>query len=412
MSDTQPETTDLHAATAAIITKIQEAMSLFGDSHVGNLILREGTRLEYETSQNGRVAFVNFDSVTIGEHGSALESSGSVGDVLTREEMHALFNLVDKDWRVDIQSGGLDGPIRVEGMSRYRAHICLWGGEQHTYHDGLKGKMAAFIRIIPEEVVPLRSLGLPPYMSVLADANHGLMLITGPTGAGKTTTLTSFIDHINQTRVGHVITIEDPIEFELKERRCRITQREVGTNVRDLQTGVKDAMREIPLAIMVGETRDTDTLIQTMRASRSGHYVGTTKHAPNVVSAIRSLIDELPGESSANAVMVSETLLGVIYQARVPSTVNGQWEFAFECLNVTNNIQAQECIAKQDWHGLKSLMEGSDNVENKAQLLNRSLMNLVKENKVIEESADRCSYDRAGLRLAIQRTKSASGSQR
>jgi twitching motility protein PilT len=394
-----------HAATTAVMGKIQQAMQMFGDSHVGNLILREGVTLEYETSIGGEVAivnFANFDSVTIKDAGMVSNTPGvSVSDPLTRDEMQALFDVVSRNWREEIRAGGLDGPVRFEGMNRYRAHIFLWGGEQLEINDGFKGRMAAFIRIIPGEVVPLKSLGLPPYMTVLADANCGLLLVVGPTGSGKTTTTVSYIDHINGSRVGHIITIEDPIEWDIKERRCRVTPREVGTNVKDLETGVRDAMREIPLAIMVGEIRDAATLNQTFRAARSGHYVAATRHAPNAVSAVRALIDELPGDSNANAVMVAETLLGVIYQVRIPSVENGQWEFAHESLNVMNNGPVQGCIAKQDWNTLRGLIEGND--DKKSELLNVSLLKLILDGKITEEAADRRAYDRVGLRSMISK---------
>lgn len=394
-----------HQATESVIGKIQQAMTLFGESHVGNLILRENRSLEYETSVNGKVAilsFSGFERIGLGDDGASGDSEqpSSVADPLTREELSALFDVVDRDWKDLIRNGGLDGPIRFEGMSRYRAHIFLWGGENIDSADEFPGRMGAFIRIIPADIVPLKQLNLPPYMSVLGDANCGLLLVTGPTGAGKTTTLTSFIDHVNTTRVGHIVTIEDPIEYDIVEKNCRVTQREVGTNVKDLETGVRDAMREIPLAIMVGEVRDAPTLLQTMRSAISGHYVATTKHAPNAVSAVRALVDELPGDSAANAAMVAQTLLGVIYQVRVPSLMDGQWEFAYECLNVTNSSTAQECITSQDWLRLRAHMENPD--DKKAQILNGSLLALIQAKKILPESGDRGTYDRVGLRaLAI-----------
>lgn len=387
-----------------VVGKIQQAMALFGPAHVGNLILRQGKALEFETSVQGKVEILSFaghESINLdGEGGDAnhqeSEPVAGVDQPFTRAEMMALFELVDRDWREKIKDGGLDGPIRFEGMSRYRAHLFLFGGEINDTTDAFRGLMGAFIRIIPAEIVPLKSLGLPTYMSVLGDENWGLLLICGPTGAGKTTTMASYIDHVNKTRVGHIVTIEDPIEYNMIERNCRVTQREVGSNVRDLETGVRDAMRELPLAIMVGEVRDSATLLQTMRAAMSGHYVATTKHAPNAVAAVRAIVDELPGDSAANAAMVAQTLLGVIYQVRTPSTKDGSWEFAFECLNVTSSEPAQDCITRQDWTGLKKHMEKPE--DKKAQLLNKSLMALIEDGKIIAESADRRTYDRVGLR--------------
>lgn len=390
------------AATVAIVGKIQGAMQFFGDDHVGNLILREGRPLEYETSMGGDVAIVHPTGESVEVRGDGLgddvTTSSPAGSTLflERDEMAALFDLVSRNWRAVIQQGAIDGPVRFDGMGRYRANIFLWGGESSDCKDDLAGRLGAMIRIIPDAIVPLQKLGLPTYMNVLADANCGLLLVAGPTGSGKTTTLAAFMDHINESRVGHIITIEDPIEYDMRERNCRVTPREVGTNVRDLETGVRDAMRELPLAIMVGEVRDAATLVQTIRAARSGHYVGTTRHAPNAVSAVRSLVEDLAGDQRVNAAMLAETLLGVIYQVRIPSMTPGQWEFAHEVLNISGSEEAQRLIAAMDWNGLRGYVESGE----KAQSLNKALLELISKGTISADAADRRTYDRVCLRKA------------
>ncbi len=386
----------------SIMEKIEFAISLLVDQSVSNLILRENRVIECETTMNGEVSIASVDD-------AYCESQ-----VLTRNEMKALFNLVDQNWEERIRAGGIDGPIRMGPSARYRANIFLWGGEQSDVADGLPGLLGCVIRVIPEDVPDLTTLGLPGPMTVLADANYGLLLVVGPTGSGKTTTMTSYFDHLNKHRVGHLVTVEDPIEYVLKEKKCRITPREVGTNVSSIAVGVRDAMREIPLAIMVGEVRDTETLVETFRAARSGHYVVATKHAPNLVAAIRSLVDELPGDPRANAAMIAETLLGVIFQVRVPSTEFGKWVFVHETMNITSNQRVQDMILNQQWVELRGYLENpvtqpgqlgqrNDSVES----LNRNLAKKVAEGKITAAAADRRAYDRPGLRRAIAAVRTA-----
>jgi len=378
-----------------VIFKIQQVVELFGtDQNVGNLILREGRPIEYETSDRGEVLILPLDAL----EGNNPEQE-HLKEPLTREEMMALFGLVSPTWTETIQEGGIDGPLRFAGMESYRANIFMWGGEPEV-KDEFRGKFGAMIRIIPPEIVPLRSQTLPTWMKVLADANYGLLLVAGPTGAGKTTTLASFIQQINETRVGHIVTVEDPIEYVFTEARCRITQREVNTNVKNIERGVRDAMRELPLAIMVGEVRDSETLANTVRAAVSGHYAGATRHAPNATSAIRSLVDDMPGERSSNAAMIAETLLGVVFQVRLPSMTFGQWEFAHECINVTNNAEVQRMVATMQWEELRKYV---DNAGEKTQSLNASLSRLVMEGKTSEDAALRRAYDRVGLKMLLSK---------
>jgi len=378
-----------------VIRKIQQVVALFGhDQNVGNLILREGRPIEYETSANGEVLILSLGALDSGPDDDHLR------DPLTRGEMAALFELVSPTWKETIQDGGIDGPLRFEGMESYRANIFMWGGEPEVKEDQFRGKFGAMVRIIPPNIIPLDDQAAPSWMKVLADANYGLFLVTGPTGAGKTTTLASFVQHINETRVGHIVTVEDPIEYTFVEEKCRITQREVGTNVRSIERGVRDAMRELPVAIMVGEVRDSETLAHTVRAAVSGHYAGATRHAPNATSAIRSLVDDLPGDRSSNAVMIAETLLGVIFQVRLPSMTFGQWEFAHECINVTSNADVKSMIASMQWEELRKYVEGGGD---KTQSLNASLARLVLDKKTSEEAALRRAYDRVGLKQILKR---------
>jgi twitching motility protein PilT len=380
------------SAAEAIQRKIDDGMCLLKDRHVNNLLLREGFPVECELVMDGEVRIAEVDG----------QGSNDEDRLLSRIELKSLAYLVDPEWESKIHRGGIDGVFLGKDGGRYRANIFLWGGKPMEVNDKITGRLGCMMRVIPEEIPALEKLGLPAYMRALADANYGLLLVVGPTGAGKTTTVASYIEHINQHRVGHIITIQDPIEYVHQEKKCRISPREIGTNVESFEVGVKDALRELPLAIAVGEIRNAETLQQTMRAAHSGHYVTATRHAPNLVSALRALVDDLPGEASANAKTVAETLLGVVFQVCVPGLDN-EWHYVHEVLNVTNSEAAKALIEKQDWTGLRSYLaaKGSGESGALATSLNENLAKLVVDGKVSAQAADRKAYNRPGLAAEI-----------
>ena len=388
-------------AASSVQLKISTGMELLKDKQINNLILREGYPIEGEMVLNGEVAIM--------ECHEAVDTGAIDGNILSRDELKALAYLISPDWEQEIRKGGMDGIFPGDSGGRYRANIFLWGGKPQNINDHITGRLGCMIRVIPDKVPGLDTLGLPPYMRGLADANYGLLLVLGPTGAGKTTTVASYIEHINQTRVGHIIKIEDPIEYLHKEDKCRISPREIGSNVANFETGVKDAMRELPLAISVGEIRNQETLVHTLRAAHSGHYVTATRHAPNLISGIRALVDDMPGDSRANSITVSETLLGVVFQVCVPGMDN-RWHYVHEVMNVTHNDKAKECIAQQNWAELRELLRPPARASEArmAQSLNENLAKLVIEGKISSGAADRRAYDRPGLIQNINALKAAS----
>ena len=383
------------AAADSVQLKISNGLELLKASQINNLILREGYPVEGEMVSKGEIVIQPCATKEVLEEGTAQ---------LTREEMKSLAKRISTNWESEIKGGGIDGLILGDDGTRFRANVFLWGGVPVHITDQTTGLLGCMIRVIPNEAPSLDSLNLPNYMRVLADANYGLLLVTGPTGSGKTSTAASYIEHLNRTRVGHIVKIEDPIEYQHVEKRCRITAREIGNNVASFEIGVKDAMRELPLAIAVGEIRDQETLIQTLKASRSGHYVTATRHAPSLVSSIRALVEDMPGDAKANAVAVSETLLGVIFQVCVPG-IDDRWHFVHEVMNVTNNPSAKDHIAKQEWAKLATLLEPlspSQTIDDRmACSLNENLANMVGQKLISPQAADRRTYDRTGLRHAI-----------
>jgi len=198
----------------------------------------------------------------------------------------------------------LDFAYSVEGVARFRANI---------YYDQ-RGLCAAF-RIIPTEILTIDKMGLPPAVKKLSQLEKGLVLVTGATGSGKSTTLAAMIDFINETREGHIITIEDPIEFVHKPKKCLLTQREVHYDARNFASALKAACREDPDVILVGELRDLETIGLAMTAAELGVLVFGTLHTNSAAKSIDRIIDAFPVDAQAQVrTMLSDSLKGVIAQ--------------------------------------------------------------------------------------------------
>ena len=183
-----------------------------------------------------------------------------------------------------------------------------------------RGAIAAAFRLIPTEIAPIDQLGLPPIVHELARRPRGIVLVTGPTGSGKSTSLAAMIDEINQTREEHIVTIEDPIEFVHSHKRCVINQRELGNDATSFAAALKAALRQDPDVILVGEMRDLDTISTALTAAETGHLVFGTLHTQDAPQTIDRVIDVFPPEQQAQIrVQLSVTLQGVITQQLLPT---------------------------------------------------------------------------------------------
>jgi twitching motility protein PilT len=187
-----------------------------------------------------------------------------------------------------------------------------------------RGEGAVF-RLIPHKIPRLEDLGLPPVLRALADAEKGLVLVTGPTGSGKSTTLAAMINHINGRLAGHILTLEDPIEFVHAPRRCLISQREVGSQTKSFNAALRSALREDPDVILVGELRDLETTSLALTAAETGHLVFATLHTASAPKTIDRIIDVFPHEQQAQVrVMLAESLLAVVAQMLVKKRGGGR----------------------------------------------------------------------------------------
>ena len=207
----------------------------------------------------------------------------------------------------------LDFSYSVPGLARFRVN---------TYFQ--RTSVGAAFRMIPAQIKPLEELGMPTRLYELAEKPRGLVLVTGPTGSGKSTTLASLIDHVNTTRHEHVLTIEDPIEFLHWHRTCIVNQREIGPDATSFAEALRSALRQDPDVILVGEMRDLETVATALTAAETGHLVFATLHTQSAPSTIDRIIDVFPAEQQGQVrVQLASTLQGIVTQNLVP-TADGQ----------------------------------------------------------------------------------------
>jgi twitching motility protein PilT len=202
----------------------------------------------------------------------------------------------------------LDLSYALQGTGRFRVNVFM-------QRNGIGG----VFRLIPEDILTIEELGLPRQLYDLIDATEGLILVTGPTGSGKSTTLAALIHSINATQRAHIITIEDPIEFVHQNQMCLINQRELGSHTQSFANALRAALREDPDIILLGEMRDLETIALAITAAETGHLVFGTLHTNNAVKTIDRVIDVFPeGQQSQIRVMLSESLRGVVSQTLLP----------------------------------------------------------------------------------------------
>ncbi len=242
-------------------------------------------------------------------------------------------------------------------------------------------------RQIPTKILSAEELGLPPVVLGFCDFDKGLVLVTGPTGSGKSTTLAAMIDYINSTREDHLITIEDPVEFVHKDKKCHINQREVGTHTMGFKHALRAALREDPDIVLVGEMRDLETVAIAIETAETGHLVFGTLHTNTASSTIDRLIDQFPAEKQQQVrTMLSESLKGIVAQTLLKRRGGGRVA-ALEILVVNSAIS--NLIREGKTFQIPSIMQTGKSLGMRT--LNDSLLDLVKANTVEPQEA----YDRS-----------------
>jgi twitching motility protein PilT len=225
---------------------------------------------------------------------------------LEDEELRAMLYEITPEEKIKVfeETGDVDFAYEIPGLARYRANYFLQ-----------KEGIGAVFREIPNQIKTIDELGLPPILSNLAMLDKGLVLVCGPTGSGKSTTLAAIIDYANSHRKDNIITIEDPVEFVHESKGCVITHREVGTHTRSFSSALRAALREDPDIILVGEMRDLETISLALEAASTGHLVLSTVHTQSATKTVDRIIEVFPHEQQSQVrVMLSETLKAVISQ--------------------------------------------------------------------------------------------------
>jgi twitching motility protein PilT len=281
-----------------------------------------------------------------------------------------------------------DFAYEIAGLARFRANL---------FAD--RNGPGAVFRVIPASILTAEQLGLSPYILQLCQLNKGLVLVTGPTGSGKSTTLCAMIDHINKTRHDHIITIEDPIEFVHQSKLCLINQREVHTHTDSFRDALRAALREDPDIVLVGELRDLETVAIAIETAETGHLVFGTLHTTTAASTIDRVIDQFPADRQAQIrIMLSESLRGVIAQT-LCRKIGGGRVAALEVLIATQAIS--NLIREGKTFQIPSMMQVGKNVGMVA--LNEALMDLVTKKLVAPDEAYAKAVDKNAFEALLKR---------
>ncbi len=235
---------------------------------------------------------------------------------LTLEDVHSMVYdmMSDSQRKVFEESHECDFSLDMGELARFRVNVFLQN----------RG-MAAVFRTIPTKIIPLEQLGLPPVVRQLCDKEKGLILVTGPTGSGKSTSLAAMVDYLNNTFEGHVITIEDPIEFVHKSKKCLINQRELGVHTLSFSNALRSALREDPDIVLVGEMRDLETIALALTAAETGHLVFGTLHTSSAPKTVDRIIDAFPPNQQAQIrTQLAESLEAVLTQTLVKKRAGGR----------------------------------------------------------------------------------------
>jgi twitching motility protein PilT len=305
---------------------------------------------------------------------------------VTLDEMRPAMDAIDQDWEDKTIDGAIDRPI-VLTACRLRCNIYRMSGGE---------KMGISIRRLPLNPIPLEKTGLPPYVKTMLEASRGIILVTGPTGSGKTTTIASMLDHLNAVRSSHIVTIEEPIEYQLRRRQSIISQKEVPTDTASFSTGLREALRQKPDILMVGEIRDFDTADTVLHAGESGHLVLASMHTNSAISAITKLLAFFSSEQRAQrAATLANALVGVIHQNLLPAEGGDDFVLASE-LVFNNNQQVASYIADPSKLNLMAdFMKRKE--DNMSRCLNDVLAQMVAKKSICAKDAMRAAYNRLEL---------------
>ncbi len=325
--------------------------------------------------------------VRVDGHLRRLEGPELTADVTKSLAYSVLTDMQKKQfedtWELDLAFG-------LRGVGRFRCNVF-----------NQKGAVAAVFRLIPEKIKALEELGLPPVLGVLADRPRGLVLVTGPTGSGKSTTLAAMIDRINQARPAHILTIEDPIEYLHSHKRALVNQRELHADTRGFTAALRAALREDPDVVLIGEMRDLETMEAAMKLAETGHLTLATLHTNSAAQTVTRIIDAFPShQQSQIRTQLSLVLEGIVCQSLLPRASGTGRAAALEILVATPAIR--NLIREDKIHQIYSSMQ-SGQEKLGMQTMNQALARLIERRVVTREVAMNTSSNKDELTMMLQR---------
>ena len=303
----------------------------------------------------------------------------------TREIIYSILSdgqrqRLENNWQIDLA-------YQIPGQGRFRVNAYFQ-----------RASLAAAFRLIPFDVVPLETLGLPPVVADFAAKPRGLVLVTGPTGSGKSTTLASIIDVINTTREEHIMTIEDPIEFLHRHKKCMVNQRELGSDAMTFADALRAALRQDPDVILVGEMRDLETIGTAITAAETGHLVFATLHTQDAPQTIDRIIDVFPSEQQGQVrAQLSVALQGIMTQTLLPTADGSGRCVAAEVLVPTPAVR--NLIREGKTHQVYSVIQTGGSFG--MQTMDAALAGLVRSGKINRALAESRAHSVEELRRLL-----------
>lgn len=301
-----------------------------------------------------------------------------------------IFNLLTPEQKEKfLEEKEIDLSYSFEDKARFRINVFYQ-----------RGYLAAALRLIPAQIRTIEELNLPPILNDFTRLSQGFILVVGPAGHGKSTTLAALLDEINHTRTDHIITIEDPVEYVFTQDKCIVSQREVKTDTLDFHKGLRSLLRQDPDVVMIGEMRDTESIATAMTAAETGHLVFSTLHTNSASQTIDRIIDSFPAEQQGQiSSQLAATLVGIISERLIPRIEGGRIP---ACEIMITNPAIRNLTREKKAYQIDLVIETS--VQEGMLTLNRSLAELVRKKEISLENAELYSLNQSELRILLERS--------
>jgi len=352
--------------------------------YLKNLIHNGGSDLHLKSGAIIRLR-VNGDLLKLGDK------------MMTHEELDGIAQaiLTEKQYTELVKNKELDCTYVLDEENRFRVNFFYQ----------LNG-LSAVMRIIPVKILTLEELSLPPIIKELSEMHRGLILVTGVTGSGKSTTLAAMLNHINSTKKKHIITVEDPIEFVHPDKESLVSQRGIGQDSHSFSNALKGALREDPDVILIGEMRDLETIEIALHAANTGHLVFSTLHTLDAKETINRIIGMFPQEEQNRIRITLASVLGGVVSQRLVKTVDGKRAAAIEVMKQTPRI-VDLITGNRDYEILDTIEEGKDIYG--SQSFDQALLDLYHNKKITKETTLEHATNPSDMKLKLQGIGADSG---